>query len=171
MGTVILNRMRHALEALVQINENPSEEYSVRCTPQQRGSGAAAAASLLVEVEWDNRRHGKDLVNRVHFELEPAPDPAEAVRWALGGAAGGAAALQAEASRLEESCAALAKEAEANSKTLEEYAAREEEVEGDLALKAAALLAAKQEHLAALLREADAAEEAARAGAGDPMRD
>lgn len=32
MGTVIPNRMRHALEALVNYNDQPTEEYTVKFT-------------------------------------------------------------------------------------------------------------------------------------------
>lgn len=141
--------MRHALEALVEYRD-PTEEYLVRCTPHSDG------AQLLVEVEWDNRRHGKDIVYRVHFELDAAPDTAEAVRWVMGGTLAACTALKSEAASLEAACATFQKAAEDDNKTLEEYASRQEELDGDVAFKGAALLAAKQEHLAELLRLVDA---------------
>ena len=140
--------MRHVLEALVQYKD-PTEEYQVRCTPHSNG------AQLLIEVEWDNRRHGKDVAYRVQFELDEAHDAAEAVRWVMRASFDSCTSLEAKAGSEVADCHSLQQAAESDDKLLEEYANKKEELDGDIALKAAALLAAKQEYLTELLQQAE----------------
>lgn len=107
----------------------------------------------------------------MHFELDPAEDSKAEFQRVMCSAVDARAALRAEALRLEESCAGMAAVADAENKTLDEYAARKEELDGDAAIKEAALLAAQQAHLAEVLRTADRDEEAAEMPEEDHMSD
>ena len=140
--------MRHTLEALVNLQES-TDSYIVKFTPLDGG------VQLLTEVEWDAKRHGKDLTYRAHFILDAAPDAAKAVRWVMGGTLGACLAINEEASALAAACSQLQKAADEDNKTLEDLANRKEELDGDIALKGAALLAAKQEKLLQLLERAE----------------
>ena len=118
-------------------------------------TSTTSISPLLVEVLWDDRKHGKDLVYRAHFELEPAPDAANAIVWVMGGAVGAMQALRQQADALEQACGEMTRVAEAECQSLDGVASRKEEMDGDAAVKTAALLASKQEHLAQLLRQVE----------------
>ncbi|KAL4538951.1 hypothetical protein Ndes2526B_g02780 [Nannochloris sp. 'desiccata'] len=144
LGQTITDRMKHALEALVQY-QPPTERYSLKFTEQ--------AADLLVEIEWDNSRHGKDITARLHVLLSPATDTAGSIRELMKNILQESASLRLEAAALTAAWANLENAVQSDVKKLETYAKSKEQLEDDLALKGAALLVAKQQHLNGLLRQ------------------
>jgi len=136
--------MKHALEALVQY-QPPTELYSLKFTEQ--------ATNLLVEIEWDNSRHGKDIVARSHVLLNSAADNAVSVRELMRSILQKSASLRLEAEALTAACTNLENAVGPDVKKLETYAKSKEKLEEDLALKGAALLVAKQQHLNGLLQQ------------------
>lgn len=130
--------MRHALEALVDL-QPATEQYVCRFTPN------SAEHTLLVEVEWDNRRHGKDLVSRVHFDLPDADDSTKSMQDMLNTLLRACNTLAAEAATKEQDCRQALEEAQNAHRQLDEYAKRKEAFDADVALKTAALLVGKDE--------------------------
>jgi DNA double-strand break repair and V(D)J recombination protein XRCC4 len=142
LGQTITDAMKHALESLVQYRQ-PTEQYSLKFTEQ--------ATDLLVEIEWDNSRHGKDITARLHVLLNPAADNAHAIRELMKNILQTSAAIKLEAATLTAACTNLEKSIQPEVQKLEAYAKIKEELENDIALKGAALLVAKQQHLNELL--------------------
>jgi len=62
---MIPNRMKHALEALTDLLE-PKEDYIFKV---QENNTNDNGNSLELNVEWNNARHGKDAVYRLHIVL------------------------------------------------------------------------------------------------------
>lgn len=145
MGETIPNRMQHALESLVQ-HRQPTELYSLKFTQQDTDD-------LLVEIEWDNSRHGKDVTARLHFLLNRAADSAKTVRELMKKILQTSASLRIEAAALTAACTTLENKIAPDLEKLENYATVKENLENDVALKGSALILTKQEHLNQLLQE------------------
>lgn len=62
---MIPNRMKHALEALTDLFE-PKEDYMFKI---QENTTNGNSISLDLNVEWNNSKHGKDVVYRLHIVL------------------------------------------------------------------------------------------------------
>ena len=139
------DRMSHALEALVQYRQ-PTELYSLKFSPHD-------TTDMLIEIEWDNARHGKDITSRLHCVLNSAPDNAEAVRELMKSILQASASLRLEAAALTATCTNLKNAIQPELKKLEEYAIKKENLDNDIALKGAALLVSKQEHLNELIQQ------------------
>jgi hypothetical protein len=137
--------MKHALEALVQYRP-PSEEYFLKFTEQQDGA-------LLVEIEWDDSRHGKDVIPRLHTLLHPAEDNAATIRELMHKILQESASLRRESAELTGVCTNLGNGIESEANKLDSFASRKEGFEESLALKLAALLLAKEQHLNELKRQ------------------
>lgn len=136
--------MKHALEALVQY-QPPTEQYSLKFTDQD--------TDLLVEIEWDNSRHGKDIISRLHVLLNSATDSAESIRELMKSILQESGSLRLEAAALTAACTNLENEIRSDVEKLETYAKSKEYLDEDLALKGAALLVAKQQHLNGLQQQ------------------
>jgi hypothetical protein len=65
LAHMIPNRMKHALEALTDFLE-PKEDYIFKI---QENTTTTNGSSLDLNVEWNNARHGKDAVYRLHIKL------------------------------------------------------------------------------------------------------
>ena len=154
LGTTLPDRMRHALEALVHL-QPPTEEYIIKITPQPLSGTTDVTTShtvdLLVEIEWDNRRHGKDTMSRVHFLLKSSLEPAkDIILWLMGKMVNACGGLKTETEEVDAACKAQQQSTAALHRRLEEYANRKEKLDEDAALKGAALLVAKEEELKGL---------------------
>lgn len=117
------------MEALVHLQPR-SEEYSIRFSEIENNQ-------LLVEVEWDNKRHGKDITSRVYFKLEALDDSAAAVRSIMGKILKASDGLRTMTTDLEESIKALQMRIQDTHEELELYACEREIQDADVALKAA----------------------------------
>lgn len=135
LGTTFPDRMTHALEALVQL-QPPSEEY--RCHLLRQAGG-----NLLVEIEWDQRRHGKDLPGLLKFTLNPVPDPELAAVRLLGRLLRECKSLESQAVALAQACKSSEAATERSHAQLAEYCAAKQVKDGEIAAKAIALLLAK----------------------------
>jgi hypothetical protein len=139
--------MRHTLEALAAL-QPVTEEYTVNLQRQPAGH-------LAVEVEWDSRRHGKDVVPRTHFTLPGAPDSAAAVRGVMLGMLRECDAVRAEADGLDAECERLEAAVGVDLEPLEGVAADRRARDEDVAVKVAALLVSKERKLAELREQAE----------------
>jgi hypothetical protein len=137
--------MKHALEALVQY-QPPTEQYSLKFTEQ-------SSTDLLVEIEFDNSRHGKDTIARLHTVLNPASDNSAAVRGLMKNILQESASLKNETAALTAACKNLEHSIQPDLKKLETYASKKEGFDSDVALKGTALLVEKQQHLSELLQQ------------------
>lgn len=148
LGSTIPNRIRHTLEALTGM-QPVTEAYTVKFTCPPEGPGQR----LAVEVEWDNKRHGKDATYRTHFSLDAVPDAAGAVRGVMGAMLGEFGALAAEAAALGADCEQLQGRIATDHGAVEEHATRKERKDEDTAVKVAALLVSKHDKLRELQAE------------------
>jgi hypothetical protein len=109
---------------------------------------------LLVEIEWDNKRHGKDIMARVHFLLKSSsPEPSQDILWLMGKMVDACDGLKTEAGELDAACKAQRQNTAVLHTRLEEYGNRKEKLDEDAALNGAALLVAKEEKLEGLDEE------------------
>jgi hypothetical protein len=140
LGTTVSNSLRHALEALADL-QPVTEQYTRNITFRNDND------DMFVEVEWDNRRHGKDVTPRVHFQVPLAADLKATNQEVMAAMLDACARYAAQSDALAQQCEEKQRVLQTGYAELEALGRQKEVWDEDTALKAAALLVAKDEKI------------------------
>ena len=148
LGTTVPNSLRHALEALADL-QPVTEQYTCNITFNK------GTDDIFVEVEWDNRRHGKDVTPRVHFRVPSASDLKGTVQLVMAAMLDACARYAAQSEVLAQQCEEKRKILQSGYVELETMGRQKEDWDEGTALKAAALLVAKDEKIIQLQQNSE----------------
>lgn len=151
LSRIIPYAMKHTLEALFQYPK-PSEKYTIRITPQN----STDPHQLLMEIEWNEETHGKDVMPRIHFLLDQSQDSSQLIIDTMSKMLHEYKKLENSVVLLQHACNRAQQSVASAHTVIEAFAAKKEVKDGEYAVKSLVLIAAKQDKILQLQEEVDA---------------